>query len=267
MRRTCVVTGSAAGIGKATVERFRAQGNRVIGVDLHDAEVIADLTTRSGRESMINEVAAITGGAIDVVIANAGIASSSPQTIQLCYFGAVATLDGLRPFMASSTAPRAAAVASIGATTTPVDDRLVRACLSGNEAEATTGNLERAYPSSKRALVRWIRRVAPSNDWAGAGIPLNAVAPGIIRTQLSNQLLETQRGRLVMELLAPRPLGEGEPDDVAALLDWLTSPENRIVTGQLIAIDGGAECIRRGDDVWVSPPLPTDLAADGASNQ
>ena len=106
--RTVVITGSASGIGLATAEILRDRGDRVIGVDLHDAEVTADLTTLQGRAAMVEEVSALSGGAVDAVIANAGLALPIPATVAVNYFGALATLEGLRPLLLGSDAPQAA---------------------------------------------------------------------------------------------------------------------------------------------------------------
>lgn len=109
MSRTYVVTGSASGIGAATARRLAAEGARVIGVDLRAADVIADLATETGRAALVEGVARLSGGVIDAVIANAG-GGSAQTMLQLNFFGAVATLQGLRPMLARSAAPRAVAV-------------------------------------------------------------------------------------------------------------------------------------------------------------
>src|SRR5262245_21052712 len=113
MTRTVVVTGSASGIGKATAAILAQSGDRVIGVDLHDAEVIANLATTAGRQQMIDQVAGIAGNQLDAVFACAGVARAGAQTIAINYFGAVATLEGLRPLLARSNQPRAVTIASI----------------------------------------------------------------------------------------------------------------------------------------------------------
>src|SRR5215469_3368294 len=106
MDRTYVITGSASGIGAATARLLSGAGARVIGVDLRAADVIADLATEAGRAALIEGVTRLSGGAIDGVIANAG-GGPAATMLQLNFFGAVATLQGLRPILATSAAPRA----------------------------------------------------------------------------------------------------------------------------------------------------------------
>jgi NAD(P)-dependent dehydrogenase (short-subunit alcohol dehydrogenase family) len=78
MGRICVVTGSASRIGAATASLLRHQGFRVIGSDLHDADVVGDLTTTDGRAALIEGASRLTGGRIDAVVANAG--GGPPET-------------------------------------------------------------------------------------------------------------------------------------------------------------------------------------------
>jgi len=116
--RTYAVTGAASGIGAATAQRLREGGARVIACDLHDADVIADLTTADGRTALAEGVARLCGGRLDGVVANAG--GGMPDVhLALNFFGAVATLEGLRPLLGQSLAPRAVATSSIACLRTP----------------------------------------------------------------------------------------------------------------------------------------------------
>ena len=108
-----------------------------------------------------------------------------------------------------------------------------------------------AYPSSKRALARWVRRAAPTADWAGAGIGLNAVAPGIVRTPMTDELFADEAMRPLMDAAVPMPYGGyAHPEHIAELMAFLTSPDTARVTGQVIFIDGGADALGRGDDIF-----------------
>lgn len=260
MPRTSVITGAASGIGKATKELLEERGERVIGVDLHDAEVLADLSTPEGRTGLVDAVRDASGGSIDAIYAVAGLALPAPATVAVNFFGTLATLDGLRPLLAGSDAPRALLVSSMAALMAS-DDELV-ALLAANDEQAalaraevlakepgTTGGL--IYASTKLALSRWVRRQAATPAWAGAGIPLNAVSPGIIATPMTADLIDTEQERESLLQMVPMPLnGIAEPIVVARLLAWLNSPENTLLCGQVIYVDGGSDVVLRGDSVW-----------------
>jgi NAD(P)-dependent dehydrogenase (short-subunit alcohol dehydrogenase family) len=253
MGRVYVVTGSASGIGRAARAHLEALGDRVIGVDLRDADVVADLSTDAGRAAMVEAVRGESAGRVDAVIASAGLAEGAPITVRVNFFGVVATLEGLRPFLAGASAPRAVAVSSTAANH-PVSDAIVDACLAGDEAAAVAAGENAAYlnySSSKRALSRWIRRTAPAREWAGAGIALNAIAPGVVITPMTQAIVDDPNARLVMDQAVPMPYGgHSRPEDLAPLLAFLTSPENTHITGQIVYVDGGTDAVFRGDAVW-----------------
>jgi NAD(P)-dependent dehydrogenase (short-subunit alcohol dehydrogenase family) len=260
MTRTHVVTGSASGVGAAVAHALRHRGDRVIGVDLRDAEVTADLSTPQGRASAVDAVIESSGGTIDTVIACAGISAPKPLTIAVNYFGVVDVLVGLLPALAKSDAPRAAVVSSM-ATLQRNSPELVDACLAHDEeralsiaadlAEQGPGVGYLAYPSSKRALSRWVRQESITAQWAGAGIALNAVAPATVLTEMTRELLSTPESIAMVDDAVPMPLNYHQsPESVAELLIWLTSETNTHVTGQTIYCDGGADASLRGNDIW-----------------
>jgi NAD(P)-dependent dehydrogenase (short-subunit alcohol dehydrogenase family) len=256
--RTVVITGAASGIGKALAERLAEQGDKVIGIDVHDADVVADLTTTEGRATMVAKVRELSGGTIDAIVANAGLSVGIPATVGVNYFGALATLEGLRPLLAGSDAPRAVATCSM-ASLHPNDPQLVELMLAGDEDAALARAAELAgtpaehqiYASSKAALARWIRRTAPTAEWAGAGIPLNAIGPGVVVTAMTAPLFATEEGRKLVEESVPMPLnGYMGPEAPAALLAFLVSPENTHLCGQVVFIDGGSDVVFRSDSTW-----------------
>lgn len=258
MARRIVVSGAASGIGAALVGMLRQQGDEVIGVDLHDAEVCADLATEEGRSSAVESVLAASGGVLDGAVACAGLSGNKSQVVRVNYFGTLAFLDGVRPALAAAEQPRAAVVGStVGAAST--DTELVRACLEGDEPAALAraeqliedGSGGLIYPSSKAALAQWLRRSAITAEWAGNHIPLNAVAPGVVRTPMSAPLFEDAQRRTAMDRAVPMPLnGHAEPETIAESLRWLASPANTHITGQVLYVDGGAEATLRGPEAY-----------------
>ena len=260
MKRTYVVTGSASGIGLATKKKLEALGSKVIGVDIHDADVIADISTEAGRKDAADQVLALSEGVIDVVIANAGSGKSEAKTVSINFFGATRLITLLHPALEKSGSPRVVATSSM-ASLMKVDDLLVDLMLAGQETEAVAraeslvkqgGGAEgMIYSSTKRALSRWIRRECIKDEWAKSGIPMNAVGPGIVRTPMVAEMIATKEGRDGLAKVVPMPLhGYLEPESVADLIIWLSSEANSHVTGQTIYIDGGSDAVLRGDDIW-----------------
>jgi NAD(P)-dependent dehydrogenase (short-subunit alcohol dehydrogenase family) len=256
--RTYVVTGAASGIGAATAHHLRQCGGRVIGADLRDAEVSADLATADGRAALSEGVARLSEGRLDGVVANAG-GGPAETMLALNYFGALATLEGLRPQLLASAAPRAVVVSSISSLG-PTDPALIEACVAGDEAVAIVHGAEAIaagksaldlYGSAKHALTRWCRRAAASPQWAGAGIPLNVVAPGVIDTPAAAYILSDPGLRAQMGAMTPlRGAYPGAPEAMAALLGWCVSAENNLMTGQVMFADAGFECQARGEKAW-----------------
>lgn len=242
------VTGSAGGIGGALRARLEGDGHRVIGVDVREAEVIADLGTPHGRSAMVEGVSAACGGRLDGVVAAAGVTHDDGGLVtSINYFGAVATLDGLRPFLAADGS--AVAVSSNSTTTQPgLSLEHVQACLAGDEAaaRAAAGHGVGAYGSSKLALARWVRRQAVTDAWIGAGIRLNAVAPGFIDTPMT---ADSRDFILGLGDVYPIPIGRaGRAEEVAALLAFLLSPEAGFFVGSVLTMDGGTDAALRSDD-------------------
>ena len=206
---------------------------------------------------MIEGVTRLCGGRLDGVVANAG-GGPAETMLSLNFFGAVATLEGLRPLLAKSPAPRAVAVSSI-ASLQPPDPALVDACLSLDEPKAlaaahaaiAAGGAAGLYGAAKVALNRWCRTAAASADWAGAGILLNVVAPGVIATPAAAWILDNPENRAEMARRAPLPTATpGQPQDMAALIAWCAGPENALMVGNVLFADGGVECAARGALVW-----------------
>ncbi len=253
MARTIAVSVSASGIGASLAGMLRDAGDTVIGIDRHDADVRADLSVPEGRAGAVAQTLERAGGRLDAVVACAGVSDFTIMPVKVNFFGVVGLLEGLRPALARAEAPRAAVVGSISGTH-PVDDATVRACLGLDEpaALAAAAKVEESgaggllYPSSKSALAQWVRRVCTAPEWAGAGIPLNAVAPGVVRTPMSAPQCEDEGMFEIMKEAVPMPLnGFAGPEVIAEALRWLISPANTHMTGQVIYVDGGAEATLR----------------------
>lgn len=259
MTRTYVITGAGSGIGKRTAELLREQGNTVIGVDIKGADIEGDLSTPEGRTAAAEAAIAAANGKVDAAIACAGLSLPKAVTASVNYFGVTEFLEALLPALATSDAPRAAVVSSMSSIQ-PVYPPLVNAFLSDNEDAAVkvaeelaqseqTGGL--IYASSKQAISRWVRREAVTERWAGAGIPLNAVGPGIVKTPMTADLLTDKSGAAMLDAVVPMPLNHHQDaDSIAKLLIWLTSVDNSHCCGQTIYCDGGADAVLRGEDVW-----------------
>jgi NAD(P)-dependent dehydrogenase (short-subunit alcohol dehydrogenase family) len=259
---TIAITGSASGIGAATAARLREAGHTVIGVDRRDADVVADLGTPAGREAAIAAIGERSAGVLDGLVTCAGLGPlpSRPGSaiVSVNYFGTVVLLEGLRPLLAAAAAPAAVAISSNSVTTSagiPAD--VVAHCLAGDEAAAraaadAAGGLGGTYQASKLALARWVRRHAVRPEWIGAGIRLNAVAPGMTETaMIAEGRADPTMGPLLDRF--PIPAGRaGRPEEIAAVIAFLLGPESTFVCGSLVFVDGGTDALMRADD-WPAP--------------
>jgi len=258
---TVVVTGSASGIGAACAARMAAEGHRVLGVDRGDADVVADLGTVEGRAHAIRALGAAAGGRLDGLVTCAGLGGvpsrAGSLVVSVNYFGTVHLLEGLRPLLTAAPGAAAVAVSSNSVTIQPgVPVDVADACLADDEPGArrladTAGSVA-AYPATKLAVARYVRTRAPSAAWAGAGVRLNAVAPGMVDTPLVAEGRADPAMAPALDLL-PLPLGRaGRPDEIAGLVALLLGPDGGFFCGSVLLVDGGSEATLRPLD-WPAP--------------
>lgn len=263
---TYVVTGSYSGMGAAVVARLRAAGHAVLTVDVREADVVADLATADGRHAAIEEVLARCEGRLDGAVLAAGVGPARapgrvPLICELNYLGVVTLLEALRPALAASGSAKVVVFASNSTTTTPlVPRRAVRALLAGDVPRAAAACRRygakaappMAYAASKIALSRWVRRRAVTPAWAGAGIRLNAIAPGAVLTPLLEaQLATPAEARLIRSF----PVPVGGFGDAGQLADWVVfmlSPAADFLCGSIVFVDGGSDAWFRPDE-WPAP--------------
>lgn len=258
-----MISGAGSGIGAATAARLRADGHAVIGIDLRGAEIEADLSTAEGRRSAVDAVRERAPEGIAGLVPCAGIAGFSDVDpallISVNYFGALALVEGLHDLLAKNGASSVVLLASNSVTCQPGwPEDAVGACLDGDEDRARAVAAERAavdaYPASKFALATWARREGVKPEWAGAGIRVNSIAPGLIATPMTDTLRKDPVFGPFADLY-PNAIGRpGRPEEVAALIAFLLSPESSLLVGNMILADGGTDAI-----VNVAPPRSNEL--------
>jgi NAD(P)-dependent dehydrogenase (short-subunit alcohol dehydrogenase family) len=251
---TIVISGSASGIGAATAELLRRADHRVIGIDLADADVVADLSDPAGRDEASARIGGLAPDGIDGLVAGAGLGPQERppgRLVAVNFFGATALLSGLVDLLALRGG-RAVAICSNSAGITPVDDPAVLdAMADGDEprARALADDLHGAvvYGATKLALGRWLRRTAP--HWAERGVRLNAVAPGPVDTPLlAGSRADPELGPLVDALPVPFG-GVAEPDAIAGVIAFLLGTGSGNVCGSILFADGGTDALLRPDHV------------------
>ncbi len=208
-------------------------------------------------------VTSLAEGGLVGVVTCAGLAGAPNRAGSLLasvnYFGTVELVTGLRPALRPGGS--VVTISSNSTTVQPaIPQAVVAACLAHDEALATrladeVGSMV-TYPASKLALAYWVRRQAVGPDWAGSGLRLNAIAPGMIETPMVGDMRADPEVGPRLEML-PIPVGRtGRPEEIAALAELLLGPDGGFFCGSVLFCDGGSDALLRPTD-W---PAPWDIS-------
>ncbi|CAA0093227.1 SDR family oxidoreductase [Zhongshania aliphaticivorans] len=249
---TYALTGGATGIGAAIKVQLREAGHQVIVVDLADGDICADLSDSSGRQKAIDGIRALAPNGLDGFIPCAGLGPSvRPFSLitKVNYFAAVAVTEGVLDLLVRCKGS-IVMIASNSAAMVGHDD-YVELMLSDQETAACdlieNKDGHSAYAGSKHALSCWLRRNAP--DYARQGVRLNAVAPGIINTPLSDKVLaDKDLGQVMKDFGDSVPLGAiGRPEQIADVVCFMLSSKASFMAGSIVFVDGGHDAMLRPD--------------------
>ncbi|WP_125100566.1 SDR family NAD(P)-dependent oxidoreductase [Leucobacter chromiireducens] len=239
-RPVALITGGAAGLGLACAERWVSQGGAVVLAD-RAAEplrgaiarlgarvargVVCDVTDTDSIDAAVASVRAVEAR-LDTVINSAGIAR--PEASDRISDSAFSALLDIH--VTGTMRVCRAAYPALRDTRGNIVNVASVAAFAGMPGRA-------AYTAAKAAVTGLTRTLAV--EWAASGVRVNAIAPGYVRTALTDQLIE--RGELnPAPILARTPQGRfAEPHEIAAAVQFLASPDASFVTGHTLLADGG----------------------------
>jgi NAD(P)-dependent dehydrogenase (short-subunit alcohol dehydrogenase family) len=243
--KSALVTGAAAGIGRATADLFAREGARLVVADINSdglstlrgslanvtddvALVTADVSKPEDARRMI-AVAVEQYGRLDIAIANAGIIPlASVVEATADDWEEVMAIDGRGMFLTCKYAIEQMLTTGGGSIV----------CLSSISGVAGQAR-QSTYGPAKFIASGLTKHLAV--EWASHGIRVNAVAPGTISTERVQRLPEEPGGTEYLEAIkAAHPMGRlGEPSEVANAILFLASDEASFITGAILPVDGG----------------------------
>jgi len=239
VRRTVIVTGGSRGIGAEIARRFAALGDRVVIVYKSGAAAAGKIAAELGGDAAciavraditetddVNAVAAAAVerfGGIDVLVNCAGVGPYRPLgTMDAAFVRQILDANVLGPvLMVEAVLPHLRAPGG----------RIVNIASALAFRPIPTSSV---YSASKAAVVTLSHAFA--KELGPRGITVNAVAPGVIETDMTTAII-AERGA---QIQAMTPLGRiGQPGDIAGIVTFLASPEAGWITGRTIVADGG----------------------------
>jgi 3-oxoacyl-[acyl-carrier protein] reductase len=229
--KVVIVTGGAAGIGRATVDAFRAEGATAIAWDVTSDPKI-DVTNREQVESAVRDVIA-RHGRIDVLVNNAGIVRDS-QLVKWKDGQVAAMMDD-----ATFDAVVNVNLKGVFVCTRAVVPHMIAggggAILNASSIVGLYGNFGQTnYAATKAGVISFTKTWA--RELGKYGIRVNAVAPGFIATEMVKGMPE----KVLDGMRQHTPLGRmGEPADIANAYVWLASDAAKFVHGAVLSVDGG----------------------------